>query len=100
MEERIVNATKGSIEKFKESIIWADIVAELNDWKFRTEQEMLSLPENAAKENLSTAATLMHIGGLSGISKAVDYLLTIPDFLLDRIEDQKENKDEPERKED
>jgi len=99
MEVPTVFATKTQIEDLKESVLWQDIINELNNWKYATEQEMISIPENAAGDNLSTASTLMHIGGLSGIIKAADYLLTIPDLLLDKLEMQKEEQDES-RKED
>lgn len=94
MEEVKVNATRDQIEMLKESIIWADIVRELASWKEGFNQEMLTIVDDAAAANPSTASVLMHMGDLNGRQKAVDYLLSLPDVFLSMLEQQKEVSDE------
>jgi len=85
----IVNTTRDQIEEFKESVLWNDIVNELNDWKEGFNLEMMSIVDNAADENPSTASVLMHMGDLNGRQKAVDYVLGILDVFLSTLEIQK-----------
>lgn len=92
----IVNATKTAVEEFKESILWADIVRELENWRLGFQMEMMSIPDRSADENLSTASILMHMGDINGRVKAVDYMLTILDVFTDVLGDKKEEQDEPE----
>lgn len=96
MEMLIVNATKTAVEEFKESILWADIVRELENWRLGFQMEMMSIPDRSADENLSTASILMHMGDINGRVKAVDYMLTILDVFTDVLGDKKEEQDEPE----
>ena len=90
MEEIKVNATRDQLEEFKGSILWADIVRELESWKKGFNQEMLTIVDDAAADNPSTASVLMHMGDLNGRQKAVDYLLSLPDVFLGMLEQQKE----------
>lgn len=92
----VVNATKTAVEEFKESILWADIVRELENWRLGFQMEMMSIPDRSADENLSTASILMHMGDINGRVKAVDYMLTILDVFTDVLGDKKEEQDEPE----
>lgn len=96
MEMLVVNATKTAVEEFKESILWADIVRELENWRLGFQMEMMSIPDRSADENLSTASILMHMGDINGRVKAVDYMLTILDVFTDVLGDKKEEQDEPE----
>lgn len=86
-----VRATRAQLEKFKESILWEDIVNELNLWKEGFEYEMKSIVDDAADNNPSTAAVLMHIGDINGRIKAVNYMLSIPDVFLSILDANKEN---------
>jgi hypothetical protein len=79
-------STKDQLEEFKESLIWKDITNELEMWKQGFVAEMLSLSDDAAANNPSTASILMHLGDLNGRIKAVDYLLTLPDLFLQILE--------------
>ncbi len=92
MEAIQVRATKESIEEFKKSILWADIVEELKSWKKGFNGEMLSIVDDAAGTNPSTASVLLHMGDLNGRQKAVDYMLSLPDVFLSLIEEEKEEK--------
>lgn len=92
----IVNATKTAVEEFKESILWADIVRELENWRLGFQMEMMSIPDMSADKDLSTASVLMHMGDINGRVKAVDYMLTILDVFTDVLGDKKEEQDEPE----
>ena len=89
----VVNATCSQVEDFKESILWADIVRELNVWTEGFKRELESIVENSAEGNPSTATVLMHMGDINGRMKAVDYVLSIPDVFIDVINQQKEDKD-------
>jgi predicted TIM-barrel fold metal-dependent hydrolase len=93
MEAIQVRATKEAIEEFKKSILWADIVEELKSWKKGFNGEMLSIVDDAAEHNPSTASVLLHMGDLNGRQKAVDYMLSLPDVFLSLIEEKKEEKD-------
>lgn len=84
-----VNATKSAVEDFKESILWKDIVTELNNWKQAFNYEMMTIVDEAAETNPSSASVLLHMGDLHGRQKAVDYMLGIPDMFLQLIEDRK-----------
>ena len=88
-----VNATKGAIEEFKESILWQDIKRELKSWQKGFNLEMSCIVDDAAESNPSTASVLMHMGDLNGRQKAVEYFLALPDLLLSILESNKENKE-------
>ena len=90
MEQLKVRATRDQLNDFKESILWADICAELEFWKKGFEQEMQSIVDDAATTNPSTASVLLHMGDLNGRAKAVDYMLSIPDILLSALEVNKD----------
>ncbi len=98
MEQMKVRATKSQIESLKESILWADIVRELDTWKVGFQMEMGSIVDDAADNNPSTASVLMHMGDLNGRGKAVDYFQSILDVFLETLEMQKEEKDEEDRR--
>ncbi len=89
MEEIKIYSTRDQINEFKESLLWKDIVRELNAWKEGFNREMLSIVDNAADSNPSTASVLLHMGDLNGRQKAVDYMLTIPDVFLSILEEGK-----------
>ena len=91
MREVEVYSTRGQIEDFQSSIIWADIVRELDAWKIGFEIEMSSIVDDAAKENPSTAAVLLHMGDVNGRTKAIEYLLSLPDIFLQILEDKKDD---------
>ena len=98
MKELKVNATRDQIEEFKESVIWQDIKRELFSWQRGFNKEMMSIVDEAASENPSTASVLLHMGDLNGRQKAVDYLISLPDVFLslkeEEIREREENKDE------
>ncbi len=92
METIQVRTSIEALEEFKKSILWADIVEELNSWKegFRREQD--SIVDDAEGNNPSTASVLLHMGDLNGRQKAVDYFLSLPDVFLSLLQEQKEDK--------
>jgi len=81
--ETVINSTKIQIEEFKESIVWLDIVNELNVWKKGFEIEMNNIVDDAKEDNPSTAAILMHMGNISGRIKTVEYIKSLPDMFLE-----------------
>ena len=89
MEQLTLRTTRGQVEEFKESILWADIVAELENWKLGFELELKSIVDEAAESNPSTASILLHMGDLNGRLKAVNYMLSIPDVFLSLLETNK-----------
>ena len=91
--QMIVRSTKGEIEELKKSLLWKDIERELGAWKKGFNIEMLSIVDDAATENPSTATVLLHMGDLNGRAKAIDYLLGLLDMFLQILEDQKKAKD-------
>jgi hypothetical protein len=80
----------GELEDFKESTIWADFKRELKAWKEGFEAENLTIVDNAASENPSTANVLLHLGDINGRVKAVNYMLSLPDVFISIIEGQKD----------
>lgn len=88
-----VNATRDQLEDFKESVLWADIVRELEAWQRGFNEEMMSIVDEAAGNNPSTAAVLLHMGDLNGRQKAVDSFLSIPDVFLQYIEEKAKQQD-------
>lgn len=99
MEDVRVNATYGQIEDFKSSVLWNDIVSELEAWKHGFELEMKSMTDDAAESNPSTAAFLLHMGDINGRIKAVDYMVSILDVFMQILETKKELKEEEEEDE-
>ncbi len=82
MEELKINTTKDQIKDLKSSVLWNDMVSELESWKYGFEMEAHSIVDDAAAQNPSTAAVLMHLGDINGRGKAVDYMLGILDVFL------------------
>ena len=93
MEEIQVRTTIDALEEFKESILWKDMVEELNSWKEGFNREMMSIVDEAEGANPSTASVLLHMGDLNGRQKAVDYFLSLPDLFLSLLQEKKEEKD-------
>ena len=91
MKETEVYSTRSQIEDLEASITWADIVRELLSWKEGFEIELKGMVDEIADKNLSTAAVLTHMGSLDGRTKAVDYLLGLPDMFLQILEDTKDD---------
>ncbi|MCK5644966.1 MAG: hypothetical protein KAJ19_29470 [Gammaproteobacteria bacterium] len=92
LEEVKVMAAKSDFEELKKSIVWADIVRELSAWREGFEIERAGIVEKVASENLSTATVLLHMGDINGRIKTVDYILSLPDVLMEMIEMEKETK--------
>jgi hypothetical protein len=81
-----LRTSKEEIEDFKKSLLWADIVDELDFWKegFRSERD--GIVEDAATNNPSTASVLLHLGDINGRVKAVDYMLGILDVFASQLD--------------
>lgn len=86
-----VNATKSQIETLKESVLWADIVRELDMWTGGFSIEQDGIVEDASKNNPSTAAVLMHLGDINGRKKAVAYFKQMLDVFTDILEADKDD---------
>ena len=86
-----VNATRHQVEKFKKSILWQDIVRELNFWAEGFEKEQDAIVDNAESQNPSTAAVLLHYGDINGRKKATAYFIGILDVFLDVLEVKKDD---------
>jgi hypothetical protein len=94
MEGIQVRVSKDALEEFKKSILWADIVEELQSWKEGFNREMQSIVDDAEGNNPSTASVLLHMGDLNGRQKAVDYFLSLPDVFIDLLTSEKEDKND------
>jgi len=90
MELVRVRATHDQIVEFKKSILWADMLRELNQWRRSFKREGENIVDDSLTNNPSTASVLMHIGDINGRTKAVDYMKRIPDVFLSILEDQKD----------
>ena len=89
--EVTVNATKGQIEEFKESVLWQDIERELTFWAEGFAMDQDSIVDNASTENPSTATVLLHLGDINGRKRAVSYFMNILDVFLDILEAKKDD---------
>lgn len=89
MESIELRATKDQIEELKESVLWEDIVRELEIWKQGFTAEMMSIVDDAASTNPSSAQVLLHMGDLNGRCKAVDYILGLPDIFIQMLDERK-----------
>lgn len=94
LERMQVRATVGDLEEFKESIVWKDILRELDAWRKGFEIEQSAIVDNAQSENPSTASVLMHLGDINGRTKAVEYMKMIPDIFIQMLKDEKDIKDD------
>ncbi len=95
LDEIRVRVTKGDLVEFKNSILWKDIRRELISWKKGFDSELRSIVDNAATTNPSSATVLMHMGDINGRTKAVDYLLSIPDVFIGILESEESKSSEP-----
>ena len=91
METVEIHSTKDQLNEFKESVLWHDIVTELEAWSEGFKREMMSIVDEAAKENPSTASVMLHMGDLNGRQKAVEYFLGLPDVFLSILETRNES---------
>lgn len=90
-QEVTISATKGQIEEFKESLLWADIKLELTMWKNQFKDEPIQLATNARNNQENTASVLVHLGSLEGRHMAIDYMLGILDVFLQLKEEEEED---------
>ena len=86
-----INATRIQIEDLIESVLWADIVRELDQWSegFAIEQD--GMVDEATENNSSTATVLLRLGDLNGRKKAVKYMQGILEVFLSILEDKKDD---------
>ena len=96
LEAKTIRSLKDEVEEFKESMIWADFVDELNDLSERTrvEYELVGEPHTDDSGHLiipNTSETLIHLGEIKGKRKAVAYFLSLPEILLQILEDKKDD---------
>ena len=88
-----INSTKLQIEKFKESLIWKDMVNELNVWVEGLNVELDNIVDNAKEDNPSTASVFMHMGDINGCKKTVQYIKFLPDLFLEMLKQKVEDKE-------
>lgn len=93
--EIAINSTKIQIEEFKDSLIWKDMVNELDVWKKGFDIERANIVDDAATDNPSTASVLLHLGDINGRIKTVEFVKNLPDIFLEiiaiRTEEEKLN---------
>lgn len=89
----IVRATKDQIRELKGSILWDDIVRELEQWKKLCKEEYGAVVDECISSNAdrpNSATTLMHLGDIHGRERAMDYIISIPDVFLQILEDEED----------
>jgi len=96
-DEITVRATKVQLEEFKKSFIWKDMIDEINKLSksAQVEYDLVGEPhidDEGFKLIPNSSETLIHLGDIKGRRKAVNYFLSIPDILIQILEDQ-ENDD-------
>ena len=96
----MIRATKEQIDEFEESMLWKDIVDELEYLKKLANAEFIDVGEpridSGEKRYMTTAETLIHLGDIKGRIKAVDHFLDILEVLKGtkeaELEEEKLNK--------
>jgi hypothetical protein len=89
-----IRSTRNQLEEFKESMIWLDIVDELDRLSRNAQLEYDIVGEKYTDDEghkiiPNESETLIHLGDIKGRRKAVNYFLQIPDILLGILEDSK-----------
>ena len=96
MQERIIKSTKGQIEDFKESLLWKDFQEELIELSrlAQLEYDLVGEPhvdDQGQKVVPNQSETLIHLGDIKGRRKAVKFFLSLPDILLQMLEDKEDD---------
>ena len=93
-KEDVVYSTKGQLEDFKDSMIWWDILEELNllGSAALLEYNLVGEPkiEDGRTIQSTTAETLIHLGDIKGRIKAVSSFQSIIDVIIQKLEVQDE----------
>jgi len=94
-DKETIRSTKSEIEEFKESMIWLDIVDELNMISSNAQREYDVVGESHVDDKgykviPNSSETLIHLGDIKGRRKAVGYFLSLPDILLQILEVDKD----------
>lgn len=84
-------STKGDIKKFKDSFIWRDFINTLSEWDEGLDIEQQGITDAAIEENATSAKVLLHTGDINGRRKAIRYFLSIPDIIIEALEDIKDD---------
>ena len=96
MQERIIKSTKGQIEDFKESLLWKDFQEELIELSRLAQLEYDLVGESHVDDQgqkvvPNQSETLIHLGDIKGRRKAVKFFLSLPDILLQMLEDKEDD---------
>ena len=91
-----IKATRLQIEEFSKSLLWLDIVEELDDWAKGFEEELRGVVDDIAENNPSTVSVLTHLGDINGRIKTVEYMKGILEMFLSVLDYKQQRKDEKE----
>lgn len=94
IDENTIRTTQSEIGAFKESTLWLDMKAELEDLSQRAQLEYDIVGEHHTDDEgykivPNSSETLIHLGDIKGRRKAVSYFLNILDIFLQILEDKK-----------
>ena len=97
MNERVIKATKAQIEEFKESLLWQDFQEELLELGRLAQLEYDVVGESHIDDEghkiiPNSSETLIHLGDIKGRRKAVKFFLSLPDILLQILEDKDDSR--------
>lgn len=92
----MIKSTKSQVEEFIESFIWKDIVDELEHLakSAQTEYDIVGeshVDDQGYKILPNSSETLIHLGEIKGRRKAVRYFLSLPEILLQQLEDKEDD---------
>lgn len=92
-DKEFIRATRNQIEEFRSSMLWKDIVDELNnlDRRAQLEYDLVGEPHKNDDGLLvipNTSDVLIHLGDIKGRRKAVQYFLQILDVFETILEEQ------------
>jgi len=91
-----IRSTRIQLEEFKKSFIWLDMVDDLNNLARLAQLEYdlvgeTHIDDDGHKIVPNSSETLIHLGDIKGRRKAVLHFLSLPDILLQFLEDQKDD---------
>ena len=88
----MIMSTKSEIEEFVESMVWKDFVNEIKELSKIAYDEYDNLGEPQPDGSYPTQAEiLISLGDIKGRRTAANYFLSIPDILLQQLEDEKDD---------
>lgn len=85
-----IRATKSQIEEFKDSVLWEDIIEEMNRWKEMFQRDYDGIANDCVSGEITGSTALVRLGDIHGRGKAIDYFISIPEVFIQILEEKKD----------